>query len=589
MDRNKLKLFLEKLHTYYSNITDQFRTSYLDEENTIKNKNLKEILFDIIFNQHLEKTYNEIPIPLTYFVRSFLNLDIKDEEYLDLYTKIIDLFGIPEEKVKKLTIEEIKLLFYNIGLIKRWRASVNDIMVLTNILRLENMVSIGELEIVYDKNKNDVYFFINYLTNPVDDLKYLDFDYVKEKIPNLMLTKEDILNNLDKFVFPYKTNILYIHGKRAIIEGLSEFLRAALFLTKFKNLKIEINLTPSIASKFDFNTKYYIFIQDIPLIIEYLLLKYFGSVYYIYDNKNSTYSKYISALELNTYLEQDYETFEYIVDLLQNGHKEYKYSELYDKKYGELRDLLNKYVYKNITKTNEENVPLEYVENYLLQQYPEFIGKIRNILQSSIYSDDDKASLLADIFYSIFISLLNSGYFLLHSNNENLKLYYDNVNSFINMFLNISEKFSVITNYIGDRISVILTQVPYYIIPFIDYTNIFYVISGLDEMVIMKSVVSQISLNTNIPDSALIRNKNLLEIENINKSRCMINSLKYLTDIYSQVNSKININEFIKTNIKSVVSSIYVNKSEKMNIKINNSNNDRMIIDDIVTESIISD
>jgi hypothetical protein len=389
-----LSNLLSRIVSAYDLISDQFYTSPLDESARQENQLIKNLIIDFITKYHIDEIYKNIPKELVYWVEEIINSgNSNPEDYLDLFYKILELFGFKKEKVEKLTFEEILTLFHNIGILNNSRASVYQIQSLVKILNLEQFVSIGELELVYDNKNNDVYFFVNWLTKPIDDIKYIPYDYVYEKLPYLVLTKDDILNNIQKFTFPIKTNILYIHTKYFVLESLVTHLGAALFATKFKNIKIKTHESGG-------NT-YYIEILDIPLFVQYLLLKVLGSEYYS-KNRQIQIKNLLRFYNLSSYLVENEDLFNEIVSILypfgNNGALSVNYSAAYETKYTKLKQLLLQYVIDQNTEYQSAALSISEVEEYLSSKYPKLIYNINNdIFQNDSLTYEDKKSKVFEI------------------------------------------------------------------------------------------------------------------------------------------------------------------------------------------------
>ena len=503
-----LSNLMTKIASRFDLIADQFYTSPIDKTARQENQLIKDLIIDFITKYHIDEIYGNVPKELTYWVEEIVssgNYDVKD--YLDLFYKILELFGFKREKVEKLTLDEIVTLFHNVGILNNSRASVYQIQSLVKILNLEKFVSIGELELVYNEHLNDVYFYINWITKPIDDIKYLPYEYVYQKLPYLVLTKEDILNNIQKFTFPIKTNILYIHTKYFVLESLITHLGAALFATKFKNIKIKTYESAG-------NT-YFVEILDIPLFVQYLLLKTLGSEYYS-KNRQTEINNLLKFYELSSYLLENETLFDTIVSILypfdKSGALDIKYSSVYDTKYVKLRQLLVQYVIEQTPQSQKSALLLDEVDDYLLTKYPKLIYELKNsIFQNTNLIYNDKKNKIFEI-----ISNLSSNLIAYSTNIVNIKdrtIYQDNVFKFIQMFINIKPTDNVISNYVMDRVDVILTQIPIYVIPFIDYSQMLYVIRDLLQMVPMKDEIN-INLDETTISSILYRESQTSHTEN---------------------------------------------------------------------------
>jgi hypothetical protein len=261
-------------------------------------------------------------------------------------------------------------------------------------------------------------------------------------------------------------------------------LGAALFATKFKNIKIKT---------YEYGgDSYFVEILDIQIFVQYLILKVLGSEYYS-KNRQPQIKNLLRFYNLSSYLVENEDLFNTIISILYpfegNSAAGLNYSTAYETKYTKLKQLLLQYVIDQTTEHQNTELSISDVEEYLNSKYPELIYRINNdIFQNNNLTEDDKKSKVFEIITQLSSNLISYSVNITDINDK--IVYQDNVIKFAQLFINIKPENNVMSTYISDRIDVILTQIPVYVIPFIDYSQMLYVIKDFLQMLPMKDKVN---------------------------------------------------------------------------------------------------
>ena len=214
--------------------------------------------------------------------------------------------------------------------------------------------------------------------------------------------------------------------------------------------------------------------------------------------------------------------------------------------------MLLQYVIDQNTEYQSAALSISEVEEYLSSKYPKLIYNINNdIFQNDSLTYEDKKSKVFEIITYLTSNLIS--YSINITDIRDKIIYQDNAFKFVQLFTNIKPSDNVISNYISDRIDVILTQIPVYVIPFIDYSQMMYIIKDFLQMLPMKDKVT-IKLNDVKPISFMLyRELQARRIESIYNDRHIIISIPEFVEIQSVKESNLDLIDKTDITVESLV------------------------------------
>jgi hypothetical protein len=412
----KLERFLkEKILPYYDVLT-------IAENNDDESGIIKEVLLSLVADDYYKNSLKDTIELHFYGTQEF---DLKDLDKLRpaLINRLVS-YGMPKSILEQYSTSELLLMYFNYYIFDKHKASIRQIIEILKLFNL-NVISIAELYINFDKNANEPYFIPEWIYNPLSlKISRLNYDEIYNSTPGFLIDKDTIIQNKDKIIFPVKTNILYIastHNKKITT---IEYLKAAYVAYIMQNRYITIELPIDTLQYENIN------INDIPVILYYITLRYYDTEYI--DSSEKQYQNLVYQLpRLFQIIERDPEQFVKQLNRFSNFNELKNSNELYTLR-EELKQFLKNITYDTYLDNTQNILSRQYLESYIKHTYPKLYKDIDYIFTTLRQTNNDeflnKLTLLLSEIFSKFLA----EFYKVHSTYQNIDITY--FISYINFF-----------------------------------------------------------------------------------------------------------------------------------------------------------
>jgi len=341
------------------------------------------ILADLIKNNLIEDLYNNIPdeIKSIYDTRNFTSS-------YSATKKILSSIGIPENILDTLSATDLYKLIQSMSLFINNQSSYEFFNKILNMF--EEEIYIAELFLAYDKNNDKVYLTPKWINNPPPDIektyKVIDYAIAYEKIPELLITEDEWLNQIHKnnIVLPIRTNILLVVSNITYnISYLNNVISAILF-NYLKTSSLFLYLQGSVFSiQFEDIIKLYYYIIALYNNLEYLTYNQPVNVTITISSNNTTLSSIDEIDQIVSKYDnvKNKSTFQELVNYITANFRpinisqpvKYTFSDLESELYAKYPDLI-KYLNSLYNNSNDKKITLYQllldIKKSLYQSYP---------------------------------------------------------------------------------------------------------------------------------------------------------------------------------------------------------------------------
>jgi len=551
------------------------------------------ILIDLIKNNLTEDLHDKIPEELKsiYESRDFTSS-------YDATKKILASIGVPEDLLETLSISDLYKLIQSLSIFINDQSSYEFFYKILNLFDEE--IYAAELFLAYDKENDDIYLTPKWINIPPQEIqdtyKTIDYDDAYNSIPELLITKDEWLNQIhnNNITLPIRTNILLVVSHTSYnISYLNNIISTILF-NYLKTSSLSLYLQGSI-----FNIQF----ADI-IKIYYYIIALFNNITYLTYNQPQDVTLTISSNNTSLSSLDD-------IDTIINKHDNVKDKSTYQE--------LNNYIKSNF-QTLKLLQPTEYafsdLETEIYSKYPNLVKYLNSLYNNSADKLLTLHQLILDIkksiyqnypsvkYISIFVNTFLSNTFQFSSAAENFNTikfmqFYKPIDVLLldiylkETILLINDKFN--TLYIDDKY-----KLSYQFSNAVDIYNILdYVVNTINPILNTRFSIFDISQHSiqstqqedirpadklfffnNLKDITIynILDKKYLNTTHTDKYRYVINDI-LTSSIINYINEKLK----IKDPILLFISAVYVSISTIRNMKHVNINyiyKDRYIISD---------
>jgi len=343
------------------------------------------IILDIIKNHLLKDLYEDIPKELDEIL-SFHDFTSS----IDLSKKILLTYGIPEHLINKLSIVDIQKILKSLQLFLSDQSTIKFIKDIVDLF--DEDIYIAELNLVYNKDLDDVYLVPEWIIKPPASLesKYsiISYDTAYNSIPELLITKNEWLTQFrnNNAVSPQKTNILLIVSNNQQTISLMNEIISQIIFNYLKSRKVILYYDKTFEVQFEDIIRIYYYIVALFKNISKLTINQPSIVEVQYSAENNT----ISFSEIETVIS--------------------KYNKIKDKS---TYDKFKQYIKQKFTQLTHPQ-PTEYdfidLQSYLYAKYPALIQYLNSVYNNSTNKEYDLYSLIIKTKKSISINFYNVPY-----------------------------------------------------------------------------------------------------------------------------------------------------------------------------------